>query len=112
MSPAFLEGPLDGLAPGDTLFQGAVGSSQVHRAAVESLIDVIQVRVGLERGPMSLLNRGDGLGEKNLRALDDPIAAAGCLQRSERSLVNPGHVQRLQPEAHGLTTQSARRLQA
>ena len=61
---------------------------------------------------MGLLDRGDGLGKKNLRPLDDPISAAGCFQGGEGSLVNPGHVQRLQPEGHGLASQSTRRLQA
>jgi len=72
----------------------------------------MQVSIGLEGGLMSLLNRGDRLGKKDLRALDDPIPAAGCFQCGERSLVNPGYVHRLHSEAHGLTAQSTRRLQA
>ena len=75
-------------------------------------VQLLQAGVGLERGAMSLLDRGDGLGKENLRPLDEPVSAAGCFQRGERSLVNPGHVQRLQPEAHRLASQSARRLQA
>ena len=59
---------------------------------------------------MRFLDRGDGLGKKNLRPLDDPIPAAGGFQGGECSLVNPGHVQRLQTEGRRLASQSPRRL--
>ena len=57
---------------------------------------------------MELFDRCDGLGEKNLRALDDPIPLLAGFQVGERFLVNPGDVQRLQPVANGLATEFPR----
>ena len=48
---------------------------------------------------MRFFDRGDGLGKKYLRPLDEAVSAAGGFQRGEGSFVNPGHVQRLQIEA-------------
>ena len=68
-----------------------------------------QADVGFERGAMRFLNRGDGLGKKNLRPLDEPIFAAGGFQCGECVLVNPGHVQRFQIEGRSLASQRQRR---
>ena len=86
--------------------------SQVHRAPAERLLQPAQAGAGPERGAMRLLDRRDGLRKKNLRPLDKPIFAAGCFQRGECPLVNPGHIQRLQTDGHGLASQSPRRFQA
>ena len=55
-------------------------------------------------------NKSIGLGKKNLRPLDDPIAAAGGFQGGECSLVNPDHVQRFQIKGRGPASQIMSRL--
>ena len=58
---------------------------------------------------MSLLDWCDGLGEKNARASDHRLAVLGEWLRQKKHeqhmFVDPGHVQRLQPDDHGVTSQ-------
>src|ERR1017187_1631051 len=112
---AFLNGLLRGLALDDSPFQVAVGGSQFHRASAQCLRQSTQVAAGLPRGTMSRFDRGDGLYKKDSRPLDRPILGTGGMawqqQSCEGDLVNPGQVQRLQPEVHGFASQAARRLQ-
>src|SRR5215208_4887403 len=102
MFPAFLESLLDDLAPGDSLFQRPVRGGKVNRAPAQPLAELTQPRLRPERGRMGILDWADGLGEEKLRALDNPIPTAGGFECAKCALVNPRHVQRLQPERHRL----------
>ena len=65
---------------------------------------------------MSLLDRGDGLGEKSPRPPDHRIPGASGVARqnqcNQRLLVNPGQIQRFQADGHGLASQALRRRQS
>src|SRR5687768_2520674 len=77
MSLAFLEGFFHRLALDDSLFQIPVGGGQVRRAPAQRLVQLTKADAGLERGAMSLLDRGDGLAKKNLRPLAHRFSGAG-----------------------------------
>src|ERR1044071_7751591 len=108
ISPAFPESLLDRLPPNDAFLERPMGGRQVDGAPVESLVPLAQTGVALKGGAMSLFNRGNGLDKEDFRALDNPIPASGGFQIGKRSLVNPDDVQGLQPEGHGLTTETTR----
>src|SRR5581483_7833345 len=112
MFPACPEGLLGDLALGDALLQRPVGGRQVSSAPLQPLMQLAQLRFGRERGMVGVLDRGDGLCKKNLRVLDDPSPAAERFQCGERCLMNPGYVQGLESDGHGLASQSPRRLEA
>jgi len=61
---AFPEGFLRQPAPGDFLFQLLVGKDQIYGALAQRVVDFPQVEVGLMRGAMRLLERGDDLRKK------------------------------------------------
>src|ERR1043165_9333713 len=108
MSPAFSESLLNLLPPNDAFLERPMGGRQVGGVPVESLVHLAQTGVALKGGAMRPFNRGNGLDKEHFRALDNPIAAGGGFQIGKRSLVNPGDVQGLQPEGHGLATETTR----
>jgi hypothetical protein len=108
LAPA--EGRLRRFALGHFLFQLPVRVGQIRAVPVQRLDHLIQADVGLERGVMSFLDRGDGLGKKRSRPPHHRLPGSRGVTRqdeaNQRLLVNPGQIQRLQPAGHGLPAQA------
>ena len=111
---ALPEGLLRAPALESLLFQLQVRGGQIRAAPPQRLDQEIQVGVGLQRGAMSLLNRGDGISKKLSRSLHHPRLGMGRVARGQCNqclIVNPGQVQCPQAVVHGLAPQVTRRFQ-
>ena len=97
---AFFKRRLHRLALDDFLLQFLVRGGQLHRALAQHLHDFVQVEGSLVRRVANLLDRGDCLGEKRSRPLDNHGASAsrdaGQHPGNQDLLVELGDVECLQ----------------
>lgn len=111
MLAVLFEGCLGCPAPQDPPLQVPGRGARFDRAPAQRLLQLFEVGVGLARGAMSSLDGDDGVGEEDTRAADHPLSGFGCAgqryQGRQGPLVNPRQIQRLQPEGHGLTSNSS-----
>ena len=100
------------LAAGNPALQFLVGHGQFRRPPPQRDIQAVQLELVPHHGAMRLHDGGEGLGKKQLRPFDQPIAVSDQRQRAERLFVNARQFQRFHPQRGRLPSQPQCRLQA